>query len=294
MLTGKRLFSADGPALVERKVLEASIPPPSESVATLPEKLDRIVLRALARDPKDRFESARALAAALDEAVPSASALEIGAWVESLGGSALAARAAQIAQLESVPIDELTLPLPASPSRPSRSRPTNPTPEEPVTGVEPGLARRNHRRRLLVGSVRGIGLVVLIASTRSKPLAEERPKASAAASAAMSSPSAPPRLASNAADTPPLPPAPPQSARAAPVETARLDRGEEPGRASAPKRPGPDRPASQPMTAPEPPSERPLGSVVAPDPSRCTPPYVVDERGIKRFILECVESRPTQ
>jgi hypothetical protein len=38
----------------------------------------------------------------------------------------------------------------------------------------------------------------------------------------------------------------------------------------------------------------PPGSAVAPDQSRCTPPYVVDDKGIKRFILECVKPGTAQ
>jgi len=78
-LCGRRLFG--GPdkqaATTLTEVLSMRIPPPSELRGEVSEALDRIVLRALDRDPARRFGSALDFALALEEAAPSASASAI-------------------------------------------------------------------------------------------------------------------------------------------------------------------------------------------------------------------------
>lgn len=67
LLTGRMLFSPDDniPALLER-VRKAEIDPPSTLRPEVPPELDAIVLRALARKARDRFESAGDFAAELE------------------------------------------------------------------------------------------------------------------------------------------------------------------------------------------------------------------------------------
>ncbi|HWM87915.1 MAG TPA: protein kinase [Kofleriaceae bacterium] len=64
MLTGTRLFARDDPETTLAAVLGDPIPPPSQ-VAPVPEELDRICLRALARAHGDRYASAGEILAAL-------------------------------------------------------------------------------------------------------------------------------------------------------------------------------------------------------------------------------------
>ncbi len=56
ILTGKRLFKTDNVEKTLRKVLTAPIPRPSEIVPDVPEELDRITLKALARSLKTRYQ----------------------------------------------------------------------------------------------------------------------------------------------------------------------------------------------------------------------------------------------
>ena len=58
MLTGEPLFADPDPDETLKRVREAEIPPPSEVNPEIPEDLDTICLRALERDPDDRFQSA--------------------------------------------------------------------------------------------------------------------------------------------------------------------------------------------------------------------------------------------
>jgi serine/threonine protein kinase len=62
MLTTEKLFRGDTEFALMEKVRKAEVPPPSKFNRRVPEALDRIVLRALARDLPDRYQSAKELA----------------------------------------------------------------------------------------------------------------------------------------------------------------------------------------------------------------------------------------
>jgi serine/threonine protein kinase len=62
MLTTEKLFRGDTEFALMEKVRKAEVPPPSKFNRRVPEALDRIVLRALARDLPDRYQSALELA----------------------------------------------------------------------------------------------------------------------------------------------------------------------------------------------------------------------------------------
>jgi serine/threonine-protein kinase len=65
MLAGERLFTGSTELAVMERVRTADVRPPSASNPWVPPELDRIVLRALAREPEDRYAWASELAAAL-------------------------------------------------------------------------------------------------------------------------------------------------------------------------------------------------------------------------------------
>jgi serine/threonine-protein kinase len=66
-LTGRRVFAGASDVATLMNVLEKTIEPPSSVNPTVGEKLDWIVLRALRRDPNQRFASAAHLWRALDD-----------------------------------------------------------------------------------------------------------------------------------------------------------------------------------------------------------------------------------
>lgn len=101
-LTGKRLFKADDEVGLFGMVLQGATQPPSALVPDLPKVLDEVTMRGLARDPADRFDTARDMAVALEQAVGFASAREVASWVENLASETLAVRAEKIAELESI------------------------------------------------------------------------------------------------------------------------------------------------------------------------------------------------
>ncbi len=66
-LTLRRLFKGDTDADTVRQVLGAPIAPPSEIEPSAPPELDPIVMRALQRDPDRRYQTAKGMAADLEE-----------------------------------------------------------------------------------------------------------------------------------------------------------------------------------------------------------------------------------
>ena len=65
LCTGERLFTGSSDFSVLEKVQQARVTPPSQVEPSLPLKLERIILKALAREPEDRYLHAAELAAEL-------------------------------------------------------------------------------------------------------------------------------------------------------------------------------------------------------------------------------------
>jgi len=98
-LTGERLFAADTDEQTFQNLLHRRIPRPSEVGVRPPSCFDGICLRALERDPKNRYASAAEMARELhDEAINQAlyaTPAELGAWVRRLAGQQLRERRQQ-------------------------------------------------------------------------------------------------------------------------------------------------------------------------------------------------------
>jgi len=67
LTTLSKLFRARNEYALLQQVAEANIPPPSSRLPSYPRELEQIVLKALARDPRDRYQTAQALQLALEE-----------------------------------------------------------------------------------------------------------------------------------------------------------------------------------------------------------------------------------
>jgi serine/threonine-protein kinase len=81
-LVGERLFEGPNETALVRLISEQPVPTPASRVPELPAALDAIVMKALAREPGARFESALAMAEAIAGAVrtlPTRS--EVSAWI---------------------------------------------------------------------------------------------------------------------------------------------------------------------------------------------------------------------
>ena len=89
-LTMRRLFHSENAVNTLRSMLNREIPPPStmRSDIPIPEELDRIALKALSRDPEDRYPTARALGRELarvnSRSEEPATIADVAEWMEKL------------------------------------------------------------------------------------------------------------------------------------------------------------------------------------------------------------------
>ena len=81
LLTGEPLFIGDSLYSVARAVTHADIPPPSKKIGGLPEGLDEVVMKGLARDPRDRFGEASEVACQLEEIASNAGGESLSVFV---------------------------------------------------------------------------------------------------------------------------------------------------------------------------------------------------------------------
>src|SRR5688572_15358661 len=82
LLTGERLFQADDEISTFRRALDAKVVPPSSLQPDVPPELDAAVLRALAKKPEARYQTARELAFDLEATRLAASTRDLGVWVQ--------------------------------------------------------------------------------------------------------------------------------------------------------------------------------------------------------------------
>ena len=99
-LTGRRLFEGDDDGSVTHRVLEGRVTAPSAHAPGLPPALDALTLRGLSLRPEDRYQTAREMARALEEAVPLAVASRVGEWVEKTASDVLSQRATLLDEIE--------------------------------------------------------------------------------------------------------------------------------------------------------------------------------------------------
>jgi formylglycine-generating enzyme required for sulfatase activity len=69
MLTGRKPYSADTPAAILLKQATEPLPRPSQFAREMPEKVERLLLKVLARNPADRYANMGEFAVALESAL---------------------------------------------------------------------------------------------------------------------------------------------------------------------------------------------------------------------------------
>ncbi len=105
VLTGRPLFLRSNEAATLYAIMNAPIPPPSKLRADVPPELDKIVARALARSPGDRYDTAEEMASQLEEVqlrLPRYDARVVASKLEELFGSTRAEAKRSIAQTRSL------------------------------------------------------------------------------------------------------------------------------------------------------------------------------------------------
>lgn len=89
---GQRPFQGDGALVTMYQILESNVTPPRSVIADYPEELEAIILRALARDPAQRFSTAEEMQMAIEtwlaKTGPVLTEADIGAVVkQAMGGN---------------------------------------------------------------------------------------------------------------------------------------------------------------------------------------------------------------
>jgi serine/threonine-protein kinase len=253
-IVGRKLL-ARGDATITRVTGWQGIP--DDDLALVPAFVQPIVKRALARDPAERYATAREMAMALADAVPPASSMEVGDWVEQRAHQILADRARALSDVER---------------------------QTTASDVRPAFQSGFPRHSSSDETRTALSSADLVPSAPGEPKKRKRLAAIITASAAVllllvwmlkhGSPPAPPVAA---APAPPVAAAPAPPVAAAPVLSPA---------ALAPEPSVVPAPSSAPTRA-----KRALASTAkAPAPAakkNCTPPFDIGKDGIKHFKPEC-------
>ena len=315
-LTGRRLFRGDNEGAIITKILggdvecpSSAIPPGEVDEATLAtiRAVDDIVQKGLVTDVAVRWETARAMAMALEKAVPPAGVSEVSEWVEHFAKDVLVTRAQQVADIESNssvgPISMKALHEGTNGARESSPRDSSPRDSKPRASendetrsapvdlstisvasqaqIPSGFQAR--RRRKMVWAVGGgvsiLGALVVFLTLRSLP-GPGQPTASAGPPPTLAL-GDPPGAHPPSTGTPPTTPAPSGSA-ADPKPVVAV--------ADPPPKPEVVPPKPPPVWHPRPPPPPATAQPTAHPPaaSGCNPPFTYDAQGLKHFKPECL------
>ena len=262
-VVGRKLL-ARGDATITRVLNWQGIPP--EDLTLVPGFLQPIVQKALAREPSERFATAREMAIALADAVPPAGSMEVGDWVEQRAHQILADRARAVSDVERQTTSSDVRPafasgFPLSSSEETRTALSSadliPVPSSPAPP-----------RTRLAATALGAALLVVVGAWGwlRRPALEAGPAAAA--------PVAQLPVAAPAPAEPKAAPAP-VAERAAPLQLGAL---------------APEAPAA-PSAAPLPNRQkRALATTPKSDTKKnCNPPFDIGKDGIKHFKPECFQ-----
>lgn len=105
-LTRRRLFVGEDASEVLRKILRDEVPPPSHWMSGLSPDVDRVVLRALSKDPDQRYQTAEELALDVEQIIDLAPPEEVGLWLDSVAGEILGKRERLLQEIERIGVGE--------------------------------------------------------------------------------------------------------------------------------------------------------------------------------------------
>jgi serine/threonine-protein kinase len=283
LLTGRRLFTAESEAGLVEKILFNAIEAPLALVADVPEALNAITLRGLAREPSERYATAREMAREIEENVGVAGTAAVGEWVEGLMGPELAKRADLLHAVTRRAGESGAVPRVPGEGRVSGVRTSTTIPGQSDGGTdaalflhsEPGPGRAAWRRWVTYGALLCIALSagVVLAVRQLHPRSQAAPAASVGP--AKIAPAAPSALGTGGAlhaESARNPEPPVMAVESLPaVHKA-------PDSSSAAAATPAVRPAPRPRrAAPGPPDTRP-----------CNPPYVDGPDGTRHYKVECL------
>jgi eukaryotic-like serine/threonine-protein kinase len=186
-ITGHRLFAAETTEATVERVLSVPIALPSTKNSAVSAELDRVVMKALERDPASRYDSAAEFADALRAVPGQAPHTDVSAWVRHTAAEVLARRLEALEELEAMDVaDSGFFPVQSAPldssARAAKDRPL-PTPRgdteptltlarestSPLAFDEPSPQQRRVAWRVGMGILVGSAVAIAIASSRPHP-----------------------------------------------------------------------------------------------------------------------------
>ena len=108
-LVGQRLFRGENEFDTIRRIAEAPVPAPSSIAPNIPQSLDVVVLKSLARDREQRFQSAPEFVEALEGAFFPAPARDVASVVKAYCGERIEARRATLEGMLAGRIEPLSM-----------------------------------------------------------------------------------------------------------------------------------------------------------------------------------------
>jgi serine/threonine-protein kinase len=273
-LTLKRLFAAGDSLQTLHRVMNLDVPVPSQIVRESEhspdelrrvERLDAVVMRALRREPAERYATALEMVSAIEQAVVPASVDDVAKLLENVVPDLLAKRAELVARVEASNPSSDPVKESVEPSPPSEDPSTTHAMTSSWVGSVPAKRFVPWRRILVAASLLGTGAAAFVIARAPR---ERESVVHAAVPAAA--------------------PAPPDPSPSAEREPERAPAGVA---LSVPPTP-PSSPT--PSSTPKPPPRRAQpgsGSAGAPTRARppeadCEPPFVWED-GVKKFRPEC-------
>ena len=310
-LVGKKFRSGLDAGDLLQEISEGDATPPSLFATHIPAGTDDLVLKALARKPDDRYQSALDFAEAVEEVLGTAQPHEVGEWVHLYGGHILSDRAKAIKRMEAIPLPDSSRLSIADEDSVDDEAPTtfygSGGPGDPLSDSAPistTMGRSSTAKAFAPGgppveeesgSIRGLIAISVLISALVVLLLWQR------GCDDDSAPAEAPAAARAVVKTPPVESAtsePATQVSAAPAAT--LSATAEPSASAEPSakrvarrpprrvvRPRP-RPRPRPRAAPAP-RPRPAPTPTAkPNAVDCNPPYYLTEKGARRYKLECL------
>lgn len=164
LLTGKRLFRGENELDTMRRIVEGDIAPPSASNPEVSKALDEVVLKALERDPDERFKTATEMIDALSKECAPASAHEVARLLEQVCHDRIEHRAETVRAMLEGRQAPLSLAVPDQEevrSGASKQGERSST-EGKITVTQPALDERPERSKTPALAVMGVALVAAL------------------------------------------------------------------------------------------------------------------------------------